>query len=68
MPPAPPPLPILLENLRRYQRESDLARARVQRQLEACIAAGYNSSKIAAQLGCQANNVRSMRAWKERRR
>jgi hypothetical protein len=62
------PLPLLLENLRRYRRESDLARERLRRQLEACIDAGYNSTKIAAQLGCQANNVRSMQVWKERRR
>lgn len=62
------PFPILLENLGRYRREYERARARYRRQLEACIEANYDSPQIAEQLGCKPNNVRSLKAWRERRR
>jgi hypothetical protein len=62
------PLPVLLENLTRYRREADEAIGRLERQVEACIAAGYDSVRIAAALGCSPANVRSRKAWREARR
>lgn len=64
----PRPDPILLENLSRFRQKADAARQLYDRQVEACIEAGYTSTQIAAAEGVKDASIRQRRVWKERHR
>lgn len=59
---------VILENLARYHTDALRAVAKRDRQLQAAIEVGKRSDEIAAALGCSPNNVRNLKAWKERAR